>query len=141
MIFISWLKNYASELGSKLPFMSHSTANPVIRLPFPNKRMVWKLYEATYCVDEDLKPLDYPTFTKVWKHSPELRFIKLSKHKEGFAKCDTCLEYKQNTKKQLGEGKRAQLDSDYLAHVMEFMGKNRNIMLLEQKLKQSHTNT
>ena len=87
--------------------MSHSTANPVIRLPFPNKRMVWKLYEATYSGDEDLKPLDYPTFTKVWKNS--------SKHKEGFAKCNTCLEYKWNTKKQLGKGKRVQLGSDYLA--------------------------
>ena len=32
-------------------------------------------------------------------------------------------KFKWKTKKQLGEGKRAQLDSDCLAHVMEFMGK------------------
>ena len=111
MIFISWLKNYASKLGSKLPFMSHSTANPVIRLPFPNKRMVWKLYEATYCGDEDLKPLDYPTFTKVWKHSPELRFIKLSKHKEGYANATPVWNTngKQNLRNILAKGKRHSL--------------------------------
>ena len=121
-IFISWLSHYASDLGSKLPFMGNSTKHSVIRLPFPNKKLVHKVYTQAYSEQEDMKPLDYPTMTKVWKKAPELQHIKTAKHKAGFSKCDVCINYKRRISKQTSFAKREQLDADYLVHVQEFMG-------------------
>ena len=60
--------------------------------------------------DNDLKLLDHPIVTKVWKDSPEPRHIKLAKHdcKEGFTKYDEHLEYWSGDAKRARRRKKVQ---------------------------------
>ena len=121
-MMISWLKAYASKAGCKLPFSEHAAPNPVIRLPFPTKVLVHKVYKNQLRPSKNvLKPLDFPRFTSVWKNSLELSHIKCSKYKPGFSKCDVCKEYETNKLKKITPCEREILDRNFLKHVEEFM--------------------
>ena len=102
---------------SKLPFSEHAAPNPgpVIRLPFPTKVLVHKVYKNQLRpLKNVLKPLDFPRFTSVWKNSLELSHIKCSKYKPGFSKCDVCKEYETNKLKKITPCEYEILDSNFL---------------------------
>ena len=126
---IEWLKTYSSSVGCKLPFSEHAAPSPVIRLAFPNKILVHKVYKKNLRASRNvLKPLDFPCFTSVWLHSPKLSHIKCSKYKPGFSKCDKCKEYETNKLKKLTPSELHTLDKNFLKHVEEFMSEKKSIL-------------
>ena len=120
--FIVWLLAFANEVGDKLPFGEGSEASTQIRLPFPNKKMVYSMYKKFQDqknVTGVNKIISYNTAIKAWKEDPNARHIKLAKFKEGFSKCDVCSMYDLQITKQMTAAQRANLDCDFYSHLAE----------------------
>jgi hypothetical protein len=132
LMFIEWLKREAQKIGDKLPHgdclfksgaeMLSSEHKVEIRLPYPSKEVVHNLY--TYFHEQTrstsaLPPISYEDAVLVWKHHPQLRHIKLIKHKKGFSKCDKCLAYAMKIKKPMTATQRKFLDHQFYSHIAE----------------------
>lgn len=120
--FIVWLLAFANEVGDKLPFGEGSEVSTQIRLPFPHKKIVYKMYkkfEEQKNVTNVDKIISYNSAIVAWKEDPNARHIKLAKFKEGFSKCDVCSRYEMKITKQMTAAQRANLDCDFYSHLAE----------------------
>jgi hypothetical protein len=86
----AWLKNFAREVGHVVPNTGE------MRLPFPDMRMVWSVYEG------DMKRrypaqggknnwATYQHFCQVWVNGCD--HIKTARKKDGFCVCAKCSTY------------------------------------------------
>jgi hypothetical protein len=124
LCFIEWVKKEAQQIGDKLPHGDFllSKANAEIRLPYPNKQVLYDRYRQfmVHGVGEDIgQIISYQDAVVLFKHHPELQAIKLIKHKKGFSKCNTCLRYGMKIKKQLTVLQKEHLDNDFYSHITE----------------------
>ena len=121
-LFIAWLLAFADRVRDKLPFGNGNDATVQIRLPFPNKKMVYNIYRSFEKNDNvtSVSPvIHYSTATLAWKNDPDAKHIKLAKHKEGFSKCDMCCEYDRKIAKQMTVSAREALDIQFYSHIAE----------------------
>jgi hypothetical protein len=82
MCFVAWLKSFALQLADKMPFGEGGKVQ--LRLPFPNKLIVWKLYKK-FVITEAQKtnpepPLCYQAAIHIWKHHPLCYLAVLASH-------------------------------------------------------------
>jgi hypothetical protein len=82
--FIIWLLAFAQRVGDKLPFGDGPGSCTQIRLPFPNKKMVYNIYK-NFERNENITKVDpiihYSTAVLAWKEDPQAKHIKLENHK------------------------------------------------------------
>ena len=123
MLFIHWLIRQAQKIGDKLP---HGDGRPnvhQIRLPYPNKQVVWFLFsefsKKQFFVPSNRHCLSYEDATQIWKHHPELQHIKMIRYKGSFSVCKVCLGYELQIKGQLTVAQREEADRNFKAHITE----------------------
>jgi hypothetical protein len=120
MFMISWLEQYASTYGDVMPF-GNNPDKTEIRLPLGTKSLVYEAYleacanDPTYFMDA----LQYNRFVATWKKTKNLEYIKCSKFKPGFAKCDKCWELADVLKKKLDPVVREQTRHELNTHIQE----------------------
>ena len=83
--------------------------------------------------------LDYSNCCQVWKTCPDLSHIKLMKHKEGFAKCSICSDYKRAISGALTLAQREQWDITYFNHVAETKRERAQYYMYKSRIKGSES--
>ena len=136
--FIVWLLAFAQRVGDKLPFGDGNGSCTQIRLPFPNKKMVYNIYK-NFEMNDNITKVDpiihYSTAVLAWKEDPQAKHIKLAKHKEGFSKCDICSAYDRKIEKQMTISAREALDLEFYSHIAETRKERQHAQYYSAKYK------